>query len=224
VPALALGSFEVTPIELAAAYATLASYGERRAPTAVRAIVDRAGQVGEPARTRAAAIRADEAFLITHLLRGVVDRGTGAAARALGVEGVVAGKTGTTNDGRDAWFVGYTPRLVALVWVGFDESDVLKLSGGQAALPIWSDFMRAAMTVLPSGGFTVPATVTFRDVDPVNGKLATRYCPLPFQEAFLMGTEPRDPCTDHGPGEFVDSMFRRFFDWFNRPPTEGSQR
>jgi penicillin-binding protein 1B len=224
VPALALGSFEVTPIELAGAYATLANYGERRTPTAVRAIVDRAGQVEEPARTRAAALRADEAYLLTYLLRGVVDRGTGAPVRALGVDGVVAGKTGTTNDGRDAWFVGYSPRLVALVWVGFDERDVLKLSGSQAALPIWADFMRAAMTVLPSGGFTVPATVVFRDVDPSNGKLATRHCPVQFREAFLTGTEPRETCTDHSPGQFVDDLVRRFFDWFGRAQPEGSQR
>jgi penicillin-binding protein 1B len=224
VPALALGSFEVTPIELAGAYATLANYGERRPPTAVRAIVDRAGQIEEPARARAPALRADEAYLLTHLLRGVVDRGTGAAARTLGVDGVVAGKTGTSNDGRDAWFVGYTPRLVALVWVGFDERDVLKLSGGQAALPIWADFMRAAMTALPSGGFTVPATVTLRDVDPSNGKLATRYCPVSLREAFLGGTEPRETCTDHSPGEFVDGLVRRFFEWFSRPQPEGSPR
>jgi penicillin-binding protein 1B len=224
VPALTLGSFEVTPVELAGAYATLANYGERRSPTAVRAIVDRAGQVEEPARARGPALRADEAYLVTYLLRGVVDRGTGAPVRTLGVDGVVAGKTGTTNDGRDAWFVGYSPRLVALVWVGFDERDVLKLSGGQAALPIWADFMKTAMTVLPSGGFTVPATVLFRDVDPSNGKLATRYCPVPFREAFLAGTEPRETCTDHGPSEFVDTLVRRFFDWFGRPQPEGSQR
>ncbi len=218
VPALGLGSFEVTPLELATAYVTLANYGERRSPTTLRAVVDREGVVEEPPRSRAMALRADEAFLLTHLLRGVVDRGTAVAARSLGIDGVVAGKTGTTNDGRDAWFVGYTPRLVALVWVGFDERDVLRLSGGQAALPIWADFMRTAMAVLPSGGFTVPATVSFRDVDPTNGKLANRFCPVVFREAFLPGTEPREVCTDHGGvGDFVDSLFRRFFDWLGRP-------
>jgi penicillin-binding protein 1B len=226
VPALVLGSFEVTPLELATAYATLASYGERRSPTTLRAVVDREGQVEEPPRSRAMALRADEAFLVSYLLRGVIDRGTAVAARSLGVEGVVAGKTGTTNDGRDAWFVGYTPRLVALVWVGFDERDVLRLSGSQAALPIWADFMRTAMAVVPSGGFTVPATVSFRDVDPTNGKLATRYCPVVFREAFLPGTEPREACTDHGSaiGEFADSMFKRFFDWLGRPLPDASQR
>ncbi|MBI4010977.1 MAG: PBP1A family penicillin-binding protein [Candidatus Rokubacteria bacterium] len=226
VPALSLGSFEVTPLELGSAYATLANYGERVAPTAVRAIADAEGQVEEPPRSRGVALRADEAYLVTYLLRGVVDRGTGAAARALGVEGVVAGKTGTTNDGRDAWFVGYTPRLVTLVWVGFDERDVLRLSGSQAALPIWADFMRTAMAVLPSDGFIVPATVTFREVDPTNGKLATRFCPVVFREAFLAGTEPRETCPDHGAGDLVDSLFRRFFDWFGRPRPvpEGSPR
>ncbi len=228
VPALTLGSFEVTPLELVGSYATLANSGERVSPTAVRTIVDAEGQVEAPGPDRATAARADEAFLLTYLMRGVVDRGTGAAARALGVEGVVAGKTGTTNDGRDAWFVGYTPRLVTLVWVGFDQREVLKLSGAQAALPIWADFMRTAMAVLPSEGFTVPASVTFREVDTMNGKLATRFCPVVFREAFLSGTEPREACPDHGPGELVETLFRRLFDFFGRPTPqpapEGSQR
>jgi penicillin-binding protein 1B len=219
VPALVLGSFEVSPLELAAAYAALANGGERLSPVAVRAVVGRDGAVvDQAAPTRAAAVRPEEASLLTYLLRGVVDRGTGAVARTLGVEGVVAGKTGTTNDGRDAWFVGYTPRLVVLVWVGFDERDVLRLSGGQAALPIWADFMRAAMTVVPSGSFTVPTTLLFRDVDPTSGKLASRFCPLVFREAFLSGTEPTEACADHGAGHLFDSLYQRFLDLFARPP------
>jgi penicillin-binding protein 1B len=212
VPALSLGSFEVTPLELAAAYAPFANGGERVPPTALRAIVDREGAIVEPARAaRVAAIRPDEAFLVTHLLRGVVDRGTGAAARALGVTGDLAGKTGTTNDGRDAWFVGYTPGLVALVWVGFDERDVLRLSGGQAALPIWADFMRTAMAVAPASPFPVPPSIAWRDIDPANGKLAGRWCPTSVREAFLASTEPRDPCPDHGPGDLLRSLFHRLF-------------
>ncbi len=224
VPALSLGSFEVTPLELATAYATLANAGRRTAPTAIRAVVDREGMVvDESAPSVTPVIRADEAFLVTYLLRGVVDRGTGTAARALGVEGPVAGKTGTTNDGRDAWFIGYTPRLVTLVWVGFDQREVLRLSGSQAALPIWADFMRTATAVLPSGAFVVPPTVTFRDVDPTNGKLAGRWCPVVFREAFLASTEPREACSEHGPGQVIDTLFRRFFDLFGRP-TEPSPR
>jgi penicillin-binding protein 1B len=212
VPALVLGSFEVTPLELASAYATIASGGDRLPPTGLRAVVDREGGVSEPRVDRAAGLRPDEAFLVTHLLEGVIDRGTGASARALGVEGPVAGKTGTTNEGRDAWFVGYTPRLVALVWVGFDQRDVLRLSGAQAALPIWADFMRTALGVVPASAPEPPPSITFRDVDATNGKLASVWCPVVIREAFLASTEPREPCPDHGPGAAVRSFLRRLFE------------
>jgi penicillin-binding protein 1B len=212
VPAIVLGSFEVTPLELGTAYAALATGGERGRPTGLRAIVDREGVVNEPQAERTSGPRPDEAFLISHLLQGVVDRGTGAAARALGVEGPVAAKTGTTNDGRDAWFVGYTPRLVALVWVGFDQRDVLRLSGAQAALPIWADFMRTALAVVPPTTFPVPPSVTLLDVDAGNGKRASAWCPLVIREAFLASTEPREACPDHGPAAAVRSFFRRLFE------------
>jgi membrane carboxypeptidase/penicillin-binding protein len=128
------------------------------------------------------------------------------------VEGPVAGKTGTTNEGRDAWFVGYTPRLVALVWVGFDQHDVLRLSGAQAALPIWADFMRTALGVVPARAPEPPPSITFREVDATNGKLATVWCPVVIREAFLASTEPRDVCPDHGPAAAVRSFFRRLFE------------
>jgi penicillin-binding protein 1B len=212
VPALVLGSFEVTPIELASAFAALASPGDRVQPTGLRAVVDREGDVSEPRLDRKPGLRADEAFLVTNLLEGVIDRGTGASARALGVEGRVAGKTGTTNEGRDTWFVGYTPRLVALVWVGFDQRDVLRLSGAQAALPIWADFMRTALGVVPASAPVAPPSITFRDIDATNGKLATSWCPVVIHEAFLASTEPRESCPDHGPAAAVRSFFRRLFE------------
>ena len=212
VPAVVLGSFEVTPLELASAYAPFASGGERVRATGLRAVVDREGGVSQPRAERAAALPADEAFLITHLLKGVIDRGTGAAARALGVEGPVAAKTGTTNEGRDTWFVGYTPRLIALVWVGFDQRDVLRLSGAQAALPIWADFMRTALGVVPAALFEPPTSITFRDVDAGNGRLATAWCPIVVREAFLAATEPRESCPDHGPAAAFRSFFRRLFE------------
>jgi penicillin-binding protein 1B len=212
VPALALGGLEVTPVELAAAYAPFANGGARVVPHAVRAVADRGGaRIGRPAPEPEPAVAPEEAFLVTHLLTGVVEQGTGAAARALGVVGPVAGKTGTTNEGRDAWFVGYTPGLVALVWVGFDEREVMRLSGAQAALPIWADFMRVAMAAAPGGEFVPPETVTFRDVDPGTGKLAGTWCPLRVREAFLAGTEPRDTCSEHNPTDLFRSFFRRFF-------------
>jgi penicillin-binding protein 1B len=112
-----------------------------------------------------------------------VDRGTGAAARALGLGGALAGKTGTTNDARDAWFAGYSPRLVTVVWVGFDDGTPLELSGAQGALPIWVDFMRAAASLEEPGEFTVPPTILFRHV-----------CGGTVLEAFLPSTEPDQAC------------------------------
>jgi membrane carboxypeptidase/penicillin-binding protein len=211
VPAIVLGSFEVTPLELARAYAALAS-SQRIRPTGLRAVVDREGTANEPHPEPAPGPRPDEVFVITHLLKGVIDRGTGASARALGVEGSIAAKTGTTNEGRDAWFVGYTPRLVAVVSVGFDQKDVLRLSGAQAALPIWADFMRTALGVVPVTPFESPVSITFRDVDASNGKLATTWCPVVLREAFLASTEPREFCPDHGPAAAIRSFFRRLFE------------
>jgi penicillin-binding protein 1B len=181
VPALALGSFEVTPLELAAAYATLANGGTPVRPHGVRAVEGRA-DLAAP-RARVPRLLPDEAYLVTHLLRGVVDRGTGAAVRALGLEGAIAGKTGTTNDTRDAWFAGYSPSLVAVVWVGFDDGGPLGVSGARGALPIWTDFMRAAASLEEPGEFAVPAAVTLRHV-----------CGGAVPDAFLPLTEPAELC------------------------------
>jgi penicillin-binding protein 1B len=188
VPALALGSFEVTPLELAAAYATLANGGT---PVPVRGVRLVEGRPGAPrprmdapaARRHASTVSADEAYLVTSLLQGVVDRGTGAAVRALGLVGPAAGKTGTTNDTRDAWFAGYSPRLVAVVWVGFDDGTPLGLSGAAAALPIWTDFMRAAATVEDPGEFAAPSTIVVR-----------RPCGGATDEVFLAPTAPVEVC------------------------------
>ncbi len=181
VPALALGSFEVTPLELATAYATLANGGALVGPHAVRAVEGREGI--SPVPRGVPRLLPEEAYVVTHLLRGVVDRGTGAAVRALGLGGALAGKTGTTNDTRDAWFAGYSPRLVTVVWVGFDDGAPLGLSGGQGALPIWADFMRAAALLEEPGEFTVPPTVAVRHV-----------CGNSIPDAFLPSTELAEPC------------------------------
>jgi penicillin-binding protein 1B len=218
VPALALGAFETTPLELAAAYAPFANGGRRlTAVTGVRAVRDAAG--AELERTepgQAPALSPAEAHLMTALLEGVMATGTGAAARALGVAGAVAGKTGTTNDGRDAWFVGYTPALVVLVWVGYDGGEPHGLSGAQAALPLWADFMRQAMDAYPPPPFEVPAGITVAEIDPGNGRLAHRFCPLVAPETFLSGTEPA-PCEEHGGvQDHVLDWWRRLRDWIGR--------
>ena len=218
VPAIALGTFEATPLELARAYLPLANGGVRPSGVvAVRSIRDRNGaaDTGDAAEP-VAVISPAEAYLITSLLEGVVNAGTGASARALGVSGSVAGKTGTTNDGRDAWFVGYAPRLLVAVWVGFDGGDAHGLSGADAALPIWADFMRQALDAYPQPAFTVPSGIAFADIDVGTGQLANRFCPVVARETFLTGTEP-PPCAEHGGvGDQIIDWWKRVREWWRR--------
>jgi penicillin-binding protein 1B len=218
VPAVALGVFEVTPLELARAYLAFANHGLLpRGTTAVRAVAGAAGlpeaPPGAPARP---AISPAEAYLMTALLQGVVRSGTGAPVRAHGLADPVAGKTGTTNEGRDAWFAGYSSRLTAVVWVGFDDGAPLGLSASQVALPIWAEFMRQAQDAYPAPAFAVPPGVSFADVDPTNGLRANAFCPIAVREVFLSGSEP-GPCHEHGAeSAAVADWWQRLRDWFRR--------
>jgi penicillin-binding protein 1B len=143
VPALALGAEEVTPLELSVAYAALANGGWRVVPHGIVALLDRDGTPIEVAESQMErAVDKASARRITEMLEGVLERGTGSSAASLGFHGVAAGKTGTSNDLRDAWFVGYTPDLVVTVWVGYDDNRPLGLTGAAAALPIWVDLMQ----------------------------------------------------------------------------------
>jgi penicillin-binding protein 1B len=218
VPAMALGTFELTPIELARAYLPIVNGGVRPpGVVAVQAVRDGQGAVdpGDAAEP-AAVITPAEAYLLTSLLEGAITSGTGASARALGVAGAVAGKTGTTNDGRDAWFVGYAPHLLVAVWVGFDGGDAHGLSGAEAALPIWADFMRQALDAYPQPAFSVPSGVAFAEIDATTGQLANRFCPVVTRETFLAGTEP-PPCTEHGGvGDQIIDWWQRLRDWWRR--------
>jgi penicillin-binding protein 1B len=222
VPAMALGAFEVTPLELARAYLPLANGGIR--PAAVSGI--RTVQFGDDEVKPAAAeepvrvVSQAEAWLLTSLLKSVVTSGTASAVRASGLPDVVAGKTGTTNDGRDAWFVGYSPRLLALVWVGFDSGDPHGMSGAKAALPIWLDFMKQALDAYPQTDFEMPPGISFADIDASNGKRAARACPVIVREAFLAGTEP-PLCDEHrGVIDHVVNGWNRLTEWFRRPASE----
>jgi penicillin-binding protein 1B len=218
VPAVALGAFEVSPLELARAYLPLANGGLRvnraTAVRAVRAPDGNPGPLDEPGTAQV--ITPAEAYLMTALLEGVIASGTGAAARPLQALGNVAGKTGTTNDGRDAWFVGYSPNLLALVWVGFDGGEPHGLSGSEAALPIWTEFMRQALEAYPPPALTTPAGVTRVGIDATNGRAANLFCPVVVRETFLTGTEPA-PCDQHGAlPEPVVEWWRRFRNWIGR--------
>jgi penicillin-binding protein 1A len=189
---IALGAGEATLTEMVAAYATFANQGLRMRPFLIERITDRDGNEVEQATPRASdALRADTAFLMTSLLRGVAERGTAARARRL--RRPIAGKTGTTNDFTDAWFIGYEPSLAAGVWVGFDEKkDSLGRgeTGADAALPIWMDFWAAVTADRPLEEYPIPGNVVFVPVDET-GRPGEPGGPGVHMEAFVAGTEPR---------------------------------
>ncbi len=196
-PSIALGVFEATPLEIVKAYSIFPNLGETRPPKAIIGLERRGAAVplreAQPVRVA----RADTTYLVTSLMRSVINEGTGASARAMGFTHDAAGKTGTTNDLRDAWFVGFTPDLLTAVWVGFDDNQPLGMSGSAAALPIWTRFMRAALGGRPNLAFQAPAGIAFADIDRDTGALAQPACPRVLREAFLAGTEPTLPCDLH---------------------------
>ena len=196
-PSIALGVFEATPLQVASAYTIFPNGGTTRPLRALSRIVS-GGQdlqiVSEKPRTIA---RADTTFLVTNMMRSVINEGTGASARANGFVHDAAGKSGTTNDLRDAWFVGFTPELLVVVWVGLDDNQPLGLSGTQAALPIWTTFMKRALAGHPDVTFTAPEGISFVEIDRDTGKLATAACPRVFKEAFWGGSEPAEVCPLH---------------------------
>ena len=196
-PSIVLGAFESTPLEVAAAYTVLANRGAR-APlhavarvTAGEQIVHRAGDRPQPVA------RPDSAFLVTSMLRSTLDTGTAAAARGHGFAHHAAGKTGTSNDLRDAWFAGFTPTLLTVVWVGMDDDSPLGLTGGEAALPIWTEFMRRALAERTLPGFMPPSRITLVDVCADTGLAAGSGCPRSIDGAFSAGTEPDARCHRH---------------------------
>ncbi len=196
-PSIVLGSFESTPMEVAAAYTVLANRGSRTPLHAVSRVT-----AGDEALHRAApaarpVARPDSAFLVTSMLRSALDTGTAAAARRDGFVHDAAGKTGTSNDLRDAWFAGFTPTLLTVVWVGMDDDSPLGLTGAEAALPIWTAFMRNALAERTVPGFMPPPRVTVVDVCGDTGRRATAACPRPVAEAFVEGTEPDARCHRH---------------------------
>ena len=198
-PALALGSFEATPMEMATAYTVLANNGLKVDPLSVLKVVDEKGNTLEHhAPEPRQVVRPESAFLVTNMLRGTLNTGTAAAARAWGFSADAAGKTGTTNDLRDAWFDGFTPDLLCVVWVGFDDNTPINLSGATAALPIWVEFMKEAVQGQEPSFFKAPSeNVVMVEIDPETGQVASSSCPKRVLEAFIIGTEPTEFCRKH---------------------------
>jgi len=194
VPSIALGSFEVTMLEIARAYAVFASGGMRTVPRPYARVLDRDGQLIESRKVVSEQVfPAGEVAIVTSALQGTVERGTAAGVRRAGFRGPLAAKTGTTNDYRDAWFVGYTPDLVVAVWVGFDDGQPLGLASSATALPIFADFIKGALGADGGRGFPMPEGLEYVEIEPETGLRAGWSC-RGDGELFLIGTAPTERC------------------------------
>jgi membrane carboxypeptidase/penicillin-binding protein len=228
VPSLALGSGEVTLQAMTAAFASFANHGLVPQPMLIRRVEDQDGRVLYEAKDSSSrAISDTSAFLMSTMLADVVNAGTAARARSLGFTLPAAGKTGTTNDFNDAWFVGFTPNLVAGVWVGFDQPRTILPNGfaGDIAVPLWAKFMKVATQNDKAEWFPTPSGVSTADVCKISGKLPSDGCKdvevvnkegqlerrsMIYTEYFARGTEPTDVCDihpTHGLATKIASLF-----------------
>lgn len=216
-PAMALGAYDVTPLEMAGAYTMFANKGVYVSPRFIESIHDHAGQDVYVAHPDAKPILDPRVnFLMVNLMEEVLNSGTGAGVRARGFTLPAAGKTGTSHDG---WFAGFTSKLLCVVWVGYDDYRDLKMEGAHSALPIWTNFMKRAHThreYRNAGGFEVPDGVVSVQIDPDTGELATTACPKIITEYYVVGTQPTQFCHLHYNGG------TQFADWRTNPALSGS--
>jgi penicillin-binding protein 1A len=218
-PAVALGALDVSPIELVRAYAPFANGGYRVTPRLVKRIESRDGEslwAGETV-TPTRVLDPRDAYELTAMLRAVVDYGTGHTIRDWGAEGMIAGKTGTTNDGTDVWFVGYTPNVVAAVWFGYDDPHSIsyQASGGRLAAPAWAEFYTQGWkeAVPPDAWQPPPGVDEAVMIDPTTGWIANEWCPARKLEYFRPGTGPRTECMEHGPPYEDGMVWGDSIDW-----------
>jgi len=200
VPSLALGSGLVTPLDLTAAYAVFPTLGYRVRPRGIVSVMNASGERVHQVHIEREQILSEQvAFQMVTMLQDVVERGTGASARRLGVSGPVGGKTGSTNDYRDAWFVGFSSSVVVGVWAGFDQPERIRTggTGARVALPIWSEFMRRVSRQLPAEPFTPPSNLRSEELCLISYQRPVEGCPT-YTEHFKDGDEiPPRLCTLH---------------------------
>jgi penicillin-binding protein 1A len=223
-PSMAIGSGTVTPLELTAAYTPFATLGTAISPRLVTRVENAKGKaVWRPKVSRRSVMDDETAYLITDMLRDAVNRGTGTPVRSAGYRGVAAGKTGTSNDGADTWFVGYTPDYVASVWIGFDHPAEITArgSGGRLAAPAWGRLMSQLYAGRkPARQWERPGKVIERPIDPSTGFVLIEGCRpergSPRDELFIKGTEPPAQCPRGKPAPGVATVFDDFGDWLGR--------
>jgi penicillin-binding protein 1B len=195
-PSMALGAFEATPLEIAQAYTAFANEGLKVTPFGIKAIKSGAVVIREKTSAKAGVLSSAQAYMITDTLADAVNYGTASAIRRMGYRGPAAGKTGSS---RDAWFVGYTPNLLVVVWVGFDAHRDIGLTGGEAATPIWTDFITRALALRPDlngAKFAQPADLKMVEIDPENGMVANEFCPR-RRRVLLSGYLTPENCFEH---------------------------
>ena len=205
-PAMALGTSEATPLQVASAYTGFANLGSRVSPIAINRITTGSGvTIAAPTPQKNEMLRPDVAYVMTSFMKDVINRGTAAKVRARGFKANVAGKTGTSRDG---WFVGYTPNLVCVVWVGFDDGSQLGLTGANSALPIWTDFMEVALADHPEwqGEWQMPSGIEELAINPKTGGPAGPEDADRRTELFINGTSPQvaDSVPDTEPSPEAD--------------------
>jgi penicillin-binding protein 1B len=194
-PSIVLGGIEVTPLQLAQAYAIVANDGMKVQPYAITAVVDDKGHVIEGHEFKAEQVLSPQvAYMMQFMFQQVINHGTGSAARSMGFTRPAAGKTGTSNDDNDAWFVGFTPNLLAVVWTGFDQKEPLGLTGAQASLPAWTMFMKDATSWRPLVDFNVPPGLVKEKVDPLTGCKAPPDYPMTIEGVFPVNLAPTRIC------------------------------
>ncbi len=202
-PSIFIGAADVYPIEMVAAYSAFATLGTRAQPMAITRVEDQKGGIlWEPTPTRIPVLSPEEAWLMVSVMKDVVQRGTAAGSVGSLFHYPAGGKTGTTNDGTDVWFIGYTSDLVAGVWMGFDKPQKIKANaqGGILAAPAWTAFMTEAYKRKPAPrDWAMPADIVTRQIDATTNMLATPYCPSTVvgNEFFIPGTDPLQPCDVH---------------------------
>ena len=209
-PSLALGAFEVIPIELARAYCVFAADGMLPYPLSLKDVTDENKKLLKQKHMNIERLTSPaKAFIISSMLRSVTTEGTARSLISRGISWPVAGKTGTTNNFRDAWFVGYTPDILALVWVGFDNQDSIFSTGSAAALPIWADLMNSVPQYVSENWYKMPPGVLIETICSESGLLAHKGCPESMEEIFLKENVPTVLCPIHNkPG-----LFRRLFNF-----------
>jgi penicillin-binding protein 1B len=197
-PSMALGVAEATPLQIASAYTMFANKGRRIAPTPIKRVTAANGvTIDKPGKDSRQVLSPQVAYVMTSMMQDVLNRGTGARVRQMGFKATAAGKTGSSRDG---WFAGYTPNLVCAVYVGFDDNSDLKMTGSEAAAPIWADFMARALALRPElgGEFEDPGGIMTIDIDPATGMIAKGEVPNLRHELFIEGSEPNRKEPENG--------------------------